>query len=474
MDYQLNAQDKFYSATCKNDPKDRIGLEIGDSKDASTFHPQVKLMRWDNEVNLSVRFLADSIPGVQSYSLSDGVVEYRKGQYKARFYERTDIEDGGYEFEIEIPKKPPTNTVAFSIETKGLDFFYQPELTAQEVAEGAQRPENVVGSYAVYYKDCPANYIDGKLYHAGKAFHLYRPHVKDSAGNETWASLSVDEVGKALTITVDQGWLNSAVYPVIIDPTFGYTTAGVSYSNNWGSVEGTVYNLSENGSVSSLTAWLNNGYKGGATTTYTRGAIYSVSGSTATKIATTEEITNIANATWATLNLASSESLTADNYLLVTNQKGDNAVRFHYDSGTATITYGDSTYTSPYTFPNTRTLETFWNRKYSIYATYTTASTDVTINATTLSLTSSSLAPTIVTQTQITTIPNTLALTSLLHQTTVIVPNRAPTVALNSPLDTGTTEDTTPTFIFTGTDPDGDPMRYQIQIDTVNTFNSQP
>lgn len=49
----------------------------------------------------------------------------------------------------------------------------------------------------------------------------------------------------------------------------------------------------------------------------------------------------------------------------------------------------------------------------------------------------------------------------------------APTVALNSPADASSDTDTTPTFDFTGTDAQADPISYQIQIDTVNTFNSQ-
>lgn len=48
-----------------------------------------------------------------------------------------------------------------------------------------------------------------------------------------------------------------------------------------------------------------------------------------------------------------------------------------------------------------------------------------------------------------------------------------PTVALNSPADAGSTNDTTPDLTFTGTDAEGNPATYQIQIDTVNTFDSQ-
>jgi len=50
--------------------------------------------------------------------------------------------------------------------------------------------------------------------------------------------------------------------------------------------------------------------------------------------------------------------------------------------------------------------------------------------------------------------------------------NTAPTVALNTPADAGSISDDTPTLEFTGTDAEGDVIEYEIQIDTVNTFDS--
>ena len=52
-----------------------------------------------------------------------------------------------------------------------------------------------------------------------------------------------------------------------------------------------------------------------------------------------------------------------------------------------------------------------------------------------------------------------------------IISNPSPTVALNSPSDAATISDTTPTLNFTGTDSDGDTIEYNVQIDTVNTFD---
>lgn len=51
--------------------------------------------------------------------------------------------------------------------------------------------------------------------------------------------------------------------------------------------------------------------------------------------------------------------------------------------------------------------------------------------------------------------------------------NDPPTVSLSSPSNAGSTSDTTPDLTFTGTDPDSDDISYEVQVDTVNTFDSQ-
>lgn len=49
----------------------------------------------------------------------------------------------------------------------------------------------------------------------------------------------------------------------------------------------------------------------------------------------------------------------------------------------------------------------------------------------------------------------------------------SPTVVLNTPTEAQSVSDTTPTFDFTGTDGGGDSIEYNVQVDTVNTFDSQ-
>ena len=205
-----------------SNPKRRVDFELGDIKQPD-FYPQFKTKHWDNEANFSIRLKEDDYQG--KVKEKNGRIEWQKGVKIARFYE-VDIDDGGFEFEVEFSEKPDSNVLEYTIQSKEFDFFYQPELTPEEIVEGRERPENVIGSYAVYHKTQKHNEINGKEYRTGKAFHIYRPFAIDVEGTRVWCELSINE--DLLTITIPQEFLDTAIYPVIIDPTFGYTTQGAS------------------------------------------------------------------------------------------------------------------------------------------------------------------------------------------------------------------------------------------------------
>jgi hypothetical protein len=84
-------------STPKNNPKDKIEVEIGDSKQPD-FKPQFKFMRWDNEVNFSLR--AQEHPQAVIETDKDGKIKYITPEYEVHQYDKPEAsENGGFEFE---------------------------------------------------------------------------------------------------------------------------------------------------------------------------------------------------------------------------------------------------------------------------------------------------------------------------------------------------------------------------------------
>ncbi len=226
-------KNKTYFATKKDDIKDRIHLELGDSKQSDKFLPQVKMMRWDNEVNCSLRLVEDKdelreIPVI----VKEGEkIKHIKSKREAHFYDIplcNEHPEGASETEIILKSKPKTNKIEFTLNSKGLDFHYQPAPTLEDIANGMNRPENVIGSIAIYYRDCPVNYVGGKLYKSGKFGHIFRPKIIDATGKWVWGELSIDAEKRILRITIPQEFLDKAIYPVIVDPTVGFGSVGAT------------------------------------------------------------------------------------------------------------------------------------------------------------------------------------------------------------------------------------------------------
>ncbi|MCX6224754.1 MAG: hypothetical protein NTV01_08400 [Bacteroidia bacterium] len=242
-------------------------IEIGVQRHSPP-QPYLKLNKWDGEASLKVHMpfvVDDAAPSYQNGKMTyRGKDKTTDKSVDVEFYAKqpekivetdsqggdrtyTINENGGVEFDTIIYEKPETNSIVYPMETQNLDFFYQGPLSEENKDEAlvcteteckdkdnnivSYRPENVVGSYAVYYKDGKSgdfSKMGGKNYMAGKAFHIYRPKVIDAAGNETWGELNIDIETNAMTVTVPQKFLDKAAYPVTVDPTFGYTTQGSS------------------------------------------------------------------------------------------------------------------------------------------------------------------------------------------------------------------------------------------------------
>lgn len=281
-------------------------IEIGDIH-SDDFQPQVKLMQWENETNFSIR-LIDTDSDIPTIETDKNKIKFIKKDRECHFY---DVENG-FEFEVLLKSKPKTNTVQMSIESKGLKFNYQPELTEKEIDEGHTRLENVVGSYAVYHESKQGDYsgLGLKNYRAGKAFHIYRPKIIDSVGTEVWGALHINIVDKFLTVDIPQEFLDNAVYPVIVDPTFGYETIATGgTSGPYNHISGSEFTLSEAGDATSITVYLN-----GTTGGLLKCALYKADLSF---IVATEERTLPASAAWYQFDFAAPQSLVAGDYILV-------------------------------------------------------------------------------------------------------------------------------------------------------------
>lgn len=247
----------------------KVRAVIGD-KEAEVFTPDIEFTRWD-ETSFKIKhpakkktLLEGLLGGADDpVSFQDDKIVYDDGEKTIRYYSLPVSEEhpeGAYEIEYVFQEKPKSNVLTFEIETDGLDFFYQPPLTQEEIDGGYQRPENVIGSYAVYHNGNPVNYVGGKEYKAGKAFHIYRPKIFDNKGEWVWGELNVDTNNNTLSVTVPQNFLDKAEYPVTVDPTFGYTSLGISGWDLNNLFRCTTYTFPSAGLVNSISVA---GYKNG-------------------------------------------------------------------------------------------------------------------------------------------------------------------------------------------------------------------
>lgn len=344
---------------------DKVELEIGDSK-SDEFIPQAKIMRWDNETNFSIR--RDN--GARSFIERDGKVVAESADENVVIYELEpdeQNEDGGLEIEIELPRQPKSNIFEFTLQTKGLNFYYQAPLTPEEIAEGASRPENVEGSYAVYHATKRDNRVGGKEYKTGKAFHIYRPKAIDADGAEVWCELSIDEQAGVLTVTVPQAWLAKVSYPVRVDPTFGYTSVGSGLGGGGADeIYGIVSTAPESGDIQKLTSY------SGTDTNPRKAGVYSSDrqsflGGAAEVIPDAED--------WHDHAVDSSIAITASNdYYLVIWYDVNSTIRYDVGStGDGIGQYNDGVnYTYGAAWPTDISNSQLTDRIHSIYATYTT------------------------------------------------------------------------------------------------------
>lgn len=225
--FQLESQITDENVNARN-----LSIRVGDST-ANRFKPELEITAWNGECSFKIdlrtdtsRTITESITPPVEQDLNSRIEGQQDSVFSFEIYLR---DDGNLEWEIVLACLPDTNVFAFKYEATGLTFAYQDTLTDDEKL-WAERPDSVVGSYAVFHSDARNNWKDSTgdwhVYQTGKAFHIYRPKAVDSAGKEIWCDLRIAD--GEFKVTVDKKWLKNASYPVSIDPTIGYTTLGGS------------------------------------------------------------------------------------------------------------------------------------------------------------------------------------------------------------------------------------------------------
>jgi hypothetical protein len=364
--------DPINSSTFKIAHSQYAETEIGDIRE-TVFRPHIKCKRWGGESWFS---LLHSVPENVSPVMEGNILKWIRPQIEIWFYSVDSFELGGMEFEIILKNKPPINTITLPIDFQNCEFLYQPPLTPEEIARGDIRPENVVGSYAIYSPLIP---MIGRFtkeerlkYGRGKVGHLYTMKAISANLQTIWLGMVIDSINKTLTFNIDQAFLDSATYPIRIDPTIGYETVGGSNQNLTDYLIGEVGTTDANGGTVSLLSAC--GFELTETGHPFKGAIYTSGGTLITNGASNQRTNITTNQVFHDFTFATAPILApSTSYIPVLwadDAGASGTPRMAYDAGGGTIgRYYGQAYNG---FPTPITFDTI-DRRYSVHVDYAPA-----------------------------------------------------------------------------------------------------
>lgn len=210
-----------------------VPIQIVVGSNTGKFVPNINMSKWNDEAWLNINYpqtVTNELP-----VFIDGKISQKIGDLTHRYYPK---DNDVLEEEIILDQKPSTNELVFNIDfPEGLEFWYQdsleneyekltnPSFTLAEFLAMTNRPPNVVGSYAVYWKEMNNEKKTGKF------CHLFAWEATDALGAKQHIPLNIDPVLKKLTLAIDQTYLDNATYPVKLmgmGDTLGYSSKGAS------------------------------------------------------------------------------------------------------------------------------------------------------------------------------------------------------------------------------------------------------
>lgn len=384
--------EKINETTYKVEWSDDASLIFGGGE-VDLFTPTIDFSRFNGLVNFRIECPADSntvvdIPG----TIGLEKVEYKTNDYDINFYpvetDSIEKEDGGFELEIVLKVKPVSNQLILNYTSENLIFekqlaYDETSLSPEDIAAGVveQTPtegkniggdviarvfENMINSYNIYYTDAKMIYHDSneaEKIKSGKAFCIPRLKATDADLTEVWLDQDFDGEGN-YTITIPQDFLDTAVYPVVIDPTFGYTTLPTAGSFSLeDNINGHLGTPAEAGTVDSYHIALS-GWGGGEEV---KMALYTAPGDALVSNSTSNARSD-GGTGWQTFTLPATCNITSQLYIIV-GWTGS-TMSLLRDSGSGNQARFETGVTYTGTFPSSinGTYSTF---NYGTYCTYT-------------------------------------------------------------------------------------------------------
>lgn len=259
---------------------------------------------------------------------------------------------------------------SFPVSVEGLTCYYQPPLDSElklseysyvnstHALNGSNvlvhRPTDVVNSYACFDKT------------SKKVMHIYRSALLDSKGTKIWCDMKLDTELGLLSVLWNVKVLEGLVYPVVVDPTFGYEDVG---GTTWGSLDtycvGGKFTLSEDANSVDVISFYNKGV-----TANVQVALYDDNGAGGQPydrliISSVESCTGSA---WHDFTV-SYGALSAGNYVIIADFNNNDAA-LAYDSGGSGY-YLISSLDDPINSMNTIDRTLSMHVDYTVEVTYT-------------------------------------------------------------------------------------------------------
>jgi hypothetical protein len=355
-------------------------IEVGSA--TNSFTPLMRFNKWNLESFVELNLIGGgNVAKFNSSSISNGVVT-AENNYFILTYKTVGLKPpyndvDGLDYTITLKQKPSLNTITFTYNHQSCNAYLQPPLTQAEIDAGLERPDYVVNSIAFYHDTKGGIVKAGEPYKTGKIGHLYRMRVTDANNNQTWADWGFGGGQSQITLTIDQTYLNNAVFPVVIAPvgdTFGFTSAGGSGCGTVGYIRQGRFQIPADGTGVSITAFIAvvttdgtvqcNVYDDGTGEADLTTNLFTDGVTESRLIAQTDDATHD-----YVFNFSSAPTfVTSTYYRLAILSSSVNYVQLSFDSG---ITGADAYYeaSATYTDPSNTANADEW--KLSIYCTYT-------------------------------------------------------------------------------------------------------